>query len=856
MHETSALVSLRERATHSRRKLTRAKRLSSSQETALGRLPAPDETYSPLVWAGWNALADELEGDGRGHCFFRPDLPADDEESTEILGALTVVPVSGLSAERIEKGRAPSYLSRSGIDRGKPYWTRASSPWAASGYGAFGSLSEAIAAMPADWEPARGAARVERAVESARTASPSSRAGASPWARTALLGIAAIAALVAGIVGGLHDADQMEKVYSAELGAPGSLVADPAAAQEQVIAELVADSADGPAVTPLSRAGLVGVGLADIGDAADSVADELGREVRVIGLDSATTGVVDSADTEDLIADALPDGALAVVLDYRSAELVAAGIRDDYRGGSPERPQFDADATVTDEALGQLRWASQVSWIPDDGVSGGLSDSDDEDEAEFMPAPDTAEWENRTWVRTLMGAIGAALAVIVVGVLCRGLVVDRTDPTAKAKKRSGSGTRKRAAGGERPDVREAEEEQTMTRLARRVAGTAVVLGVAGGGLAAGAASATPVTGASVTATSVLGTSAAVVLSAAGGTDDSGSLLGTVQTYATQLEEESLIADEGSVDLYGGGFEELRELQDEAEVPTYIVFDSALDFQQDTTVAQLLADVLPGEEFVVMVVGEGGYMPAVEVVAPDEDRTRLLESQFYSTSMSRGAVRFGAGAAADRTGAAAGPGARDECVLRRQQHVALDPVPDHRVPDAVLRDRSRADRRRGGRAVVLHPAWGEEEALPDPQGGRARSRRGGSRSHAQGAGRRCARCRRAAGEAPDRRHRQGDRRSRGARPRRLRTGAQDRRRRRFAGGRPRRRDGAHGDRGVRGVACGGLHRLRPEGRPGGGSAWVRGRPVAGPRRRSCAASTPGTVRRRRRSMRTSQGGRAR
>ncbi|SMY04171.1 hypothetical protein BAURA63_03870, partial [Brevibacterium aurantiacum] len=74
VHETSALVSLRERATHSRRKLTRAKRLSSSQETALGRLPAPDETYSPLVWAGWNALADELEGDGRGHCFFRPDL--------------------------------------------------------------------------------------------------------------------------------------------------------------------------------------------------------------------------------------------------------------------------------------------------------------------------------------------------------------------------------------------------------------------------------------------------------------------------------------------------------------------------------------------------------------------------------------------------------------------------------------------------------------------------------------------------------------------------------------------------------------------------------------------------------------
>ena len=447
-HETEALVSLKERATHSHRKLTRAARLSFSLETSLDRLPDPDESWSPLVWAGWNALADELSGPGRGHCFFRPDLEAVGEESAEILGARTVVPVSGLSADRIEKGRAPSYLSRSGIDRGKPYWTRASSPWAASGYGAFGSLSEAIAAMPADWRPAPGATRVQRAVESARTASPSSRAGSSPWARTALLGFAAIAALVAGIVGGVHDAEQMKKVYTAELGAPGSLIDDPAAAQEQVIAELVAASAEGPALAPLSRIDLIAEDVSAVGDAADEVAEELGREVRVIGLDTSTTGVVDSSDVEDLIAGALPDGALAVVLDRRSADIVAAGVRDDYMSDSPDRPEPGMDDTTTDRALAQLRWAGEVTWIPDDGGSGGLSGSDDDAEPEFMPAPDTAEWESRTWVRTLLGAIGAALAVVAVGVFFRGLVTDRTDPRAKtsgAKKKSGTGSAKRAA---------------------------------------------------------------------------------------------------------------------------------------------------------------------------------------------------------------------------------------------------------------------------------------------------------------------------------------------------------------------------------------------------------------------------
>jgi len=63
-----------------------------------------------------------------------------------------------------------------------------------------------------------------------------------------------------------------------------------------------------------------------------------------------------------------------------------------------------------------------------------------------LPAPGTAAWRERTWVRTLLGAIGAALAVVVAGAVLRGLVVDRTDPTAKAGKGSGRGT----AAGQSP----------------------------------------------------------------------------------------------------------------------------------------------------------------------------------------------------------------------------------------------------------------------------------------------------------------------------------------------------------------------------------------------------------------------
>lgn len=439
-HEAAALAGLRDRAIRAHRHLTRATRLESSMETAIGRLPDPATTDSPLVWAGWSALREERDGKDRTLCFFRPDLPADREESVDVLGAQLVVPVSDLAAERLGKGRAPSYLSLSGIDRGKPYWTRASSPWAASGFGAFGPLSEAIAAMPPGWEPAAGAGRVARLEEQGRTQTPSSRAGASPWARLTLLAVAAIAALSAGIVGGVHDAGQVAKTYTAELGAPGSQVADPVAAQRALIDEAVAASADAPYIDQATGLQLFGEDIAAVGEAAESVAEDTGRDVRVIALDATSSGILDTLDLDERVEEALPDGAIAVRMSRYSVTLLTGGLEEDYNEEWVDRPVPGPDDTVADEAIAELEWAAQTEWTTAESGSSSR-DSDDADDADaaakdFMPAPGTAAWAARTWVRTLLGAGGGALAVVVIGLVFRGVVTDRTDPQARAQKRT------------------------------------------------------------------------------------------------------------------------------------------------------------------------------------------------------------------------------------------------------------------------------------------------------------------------------------------------------------------------------------------------------------------------------------
>lgn len=435
-HEAAVLSSLRAEAVRAHRRLTTASRLRGSVETAIGRLPDPAASDSPLVWAGWAELTREQDGKHRTRCFFRPDLPADTEESVDLLGAQVLVSVSDLNAERIAQGRAPSYLSVDGIDRGRPYWTRASSPWAASGFGAFGPLSEAIAAMPADWAPAPGAKRAAQAAEWGGTFRAEDRASASPWARVALLSTAAVAALVAGTVAGVHDGAQMEKTYIAEPGAAKSAIAHPAAVLQEKADRAVAESADAPFVDPYIAPALVGEDLEAVQQVADEVAESLGRDVRVIAHGKSHELSMAGFRWEDALEDALPPGGLAVVLSGSSADILTSGLAEDYTD-RPERPSYAPDRRPADEAIAQLRWAEQVTWEQDESDHGGF----DGIEA-FAPAPGTAAWSGRVWGRTLLGAGGAALLILVAGTVFRRTVIDRTDPAPQTGSRSGRNSKR------------------------------------------------------------------------------------------------------------------------------------------------------------------------------------------------------------------------------------------------------------------------------------------------------------------------------------------------------------------------------------------------------------------------------
>jgi hypothetical protein len=451
-HEAAALAGLRKDAVRAHRRLTTASQLDSTIETSIGRLPDPAESGSALVWAGWTELSRERDGEHRSRCFFRPDLPAVREESVDLLGAQVTVPVSDLNAERIAKGRAPSFLSLDGIDRGRPYWRRSSSPWAASGYGAFGPLSDAIAQMPADWTPAPGAPRVASAADWGGTVRAEDRAGSSPWARAVLLTTAAVLALLAGIAGGLHDGAQLEKVYTAEPGAPGSPVDDPRDAARQEGQRAVEGSADGPSVSPYIAPVLVDENLVEVQAVADEVAESTGHDVRVIAHEPTSRGVVSSYYHEDVIAQALPEGSLAVLISRSSVVIVANGIEQDIMS-RPDRPDVAYDAPLDRQAIAQLRWAEDSDWIPADEP---IEWYDDDPDA-FEPAPGTRAWTSRLWMRTLLGAGGAALLVLAAGIVFRRLVTDRTDPVAaagggkrrQAKERSSSGGGGTAKGSPR-----------------------------------------------------------------------------------------------------------------------------------------------------------------------------------------------------------------------------------------------------------------------------------------------------------------------------------------------------------------------------------------------------------------------
>src|SRR5699024_7865072 len=205
---------------------------------------------------------------------------------------------------------------------------------------------------------------------------------------------------------------------------------------------------------------------------------------------------------------------------------------------------------------------------------------------------------------------------------------DRVPPRRDGSDGSGRSRRQDAEEGEGPElVRQGRDGEGLapttgrrteeTRVSRRpqtqgtavrAVGLAVVLGTACGGLAAASVSATapvPVTAEASTTAEATTTSATAQIAAARTAspttasaevrilagDDGTTVLERVDTYVTHREEDPLYSDEGAEMLYGDAYEDLRELQETASVPTYLVFDSGLDYSTTSTVAQILAETL-------------------------------------------------------------------------------------------------------------------------------------------------------------------------------------------------------------------------------------------------------------------------
>lgn len=205
---------IRDRASSAYLRLEGREPLSQPIGDAADRLPYPLDTTNPLIWAAWLALYDEAQGRERSRCFFRPDLPAHSQRSWTGLGGDFEVPVSKHVAQQLDEGEDPDYLSSAGLNRGKPYWRDSRSPFAATGFGAFGPMSAAITAMPADWHPgpgpelsgdalggpARTAAKVGRTPKAGRAAQAGSAVplGRPRWYDVVVVGVLIPGLLIAG----------------------------------------------------------------------------------------------------------------------------------------------------------------------------------------------------------------------------------------------------------------------------------------------------------------------------------------------------------------------------------------------------------------------------------------------------------------------------------------------------------------------------------------------------------------------------------------------------------------------------------------------------------------------------------
>lgn len=229
-------------------------------------LPAAADSENPLVWVAWARLAEEARSVTKPtRCFFRPDRRAESTRYWSGLGDDLLVPVSRDVREQLDAGDEPSFLSERGIDVDRPYFTH-DTAFARSGFGAFGSLAEALADSAGSF------------AQNGKSVRPKAKRGARTFDKL-LVTVAtafAIAAVVGGIAGAgvgylIDDRDTSERARSAS-NAYSEQAPSPDEADRSLHDQIAADAADDSvAVAPEALLGIAPEDIAELSEKVQSM---------------------------------------------------------------------------------------------------------------------------------------------------------------------------------------------------------------------------------------------------------------------------------------------------------------------------------------------------------------------------------------------------------------------------------------------------------------------------------------------------------------------------------------------------------------------------------------------------------
>lgn len=429
---------MRDRAIGARMSLRRREPLPGDLGAAVDRLPAPGDTTNPLVWTAWTVLDDEARGRRRDRCFFLPHLEAQERRSWDGFGGDIEVPVSSVIAQELAAGEAPDFLSDRGIALGHPYWQDEDSPFALSGFGAFGPLSTALARASEDWKPAPGLfenpsefdtvlreaddrERARRRRQADRDTAPRS-APVRPWL-PAWIHIAVVSLVIPVLVAGLGCLyEQNRRAGIASVASPAHL---PLTALEgevdttQVDAVARAVEEDGVYIAPTRR---LGYAPEDEERFARLVA---GAEepVAVVVIDFESTDAYRGGSTafELALHDRIPEDTTLVIAGSGFVQLSRSEAISRYDGGEAELRERTADMPEHRAVTEYITALPGIGWSETRDPESELRSFADHQAEEYEPGPfpGTPEYFDR--VRTSVISSGAvALVVLVIGGLVFG----------------------------------------------------------------------------------------------------------------------------------------------------------------------------------------------------------------------------------------------------------------------------------------------------------------------------------------------------------------------------------------------------------------------------------------------------